>query len=682
MNDLFNDMQLPFANSNEELETISNNAFKPLFDISRFEIRAEIEKDKGIDFHIELKLKRPDNRSVHTNFRFAIQLKATEHIVKNSDGSFSKQIELSNVNYLLNTGMPAYYVFYHIPSGTFYYENVNDFFTEIHNKEKAEIQQTYTLRFSKQLNNEAIEKIYQEVYNKGKFQRLINEKITLRPSNAAAEDKISFDSGLNITDDADIRNAIEVVGLTLVNNSKWKSVIVYHKKGSGNVAATPLYNLILGLAHYYDGNMYDSLKFLKDAERKKDDLSPDMKNHLIYFYAAVRYFFGMITEAGFEEIMSKLETEQNIGLYVKLEKAKKDFLDKMDREALVQYKKSVEEIINSPNADQHVVLNAKREMLLYDGFNNNKEFVQQCCIAFAMENISFDKSATKEFVKETIQIHLRWAENIRELHNEALAKKDFFSYYNSILVEVKIKYQFLSSLKILFDTHEKTVTEMTPEMKDQIEALQEKIKSSVEYFTEVGHVENQAVSLSQQYEILHFSDNFGKAQTVLNELERIIDIYDSRELRTKLEHLKNRGTQHESFIDFMKETSQRGKRNYEAVIDIHKELKKMDEDEQVGADTPRKGYLHIHLFPIGFFKFPKTEVENVLEVLNVDADAKEGFRQLFGMVIPIANILNDPIQCEGYANGKADDKGIKSWENIYRIRKYFYENKFYRFYAI
>lgn len=682
MSDLFNEMQLPFANSNEELETISNNAFKPLFDINKFEIRSEIEKDKGIDFHIELKLKRSDGRSVHTNFRFAVQMKATENIVKNSDGSFSKQIELSNVNYLLNTGMPAYYVFYHIPSRTFYYENVNDFFTEIQSKEKTESQQTYTLRFSKLLDNEAIEQIYQEVYKKGKFQRLINEKITLRPSNAASEDKISFDSGLNITDDADIRNAVELVGLTLVNKAQWKSVIAYHKRGSGNVAATSLYNLILGLAHYYDGNMYDSLKFLKDAERKKNDLSPDMKNHLMYFYAAVRYFFGMITEAGFEEIMSKLESEQSIGLYVKLEKAKKDFLDKMDAEALVKYKKSIEEIINSSNADEHVVLNAKREMLLYDGFNNNKEFVRQCCIVFAMENISFDKSATKEFVKETIQIHLRWSKKIIELHNEALEKKDFFSYYNSLLVEVKIKYQFLSSLKILFDTHEKTVSEMTTEMKDQIGTLLEKIKRTVEYFTEVGHIENQAASLSQQYEILHFSDNFEKAQTVLNELERIIDIYESSELCAKLEHLKNRGTQHESFIDFMEETSQRGKRNYEVVNNIHEELKKMDEDERIEADTPRKGYLHIHLFPIGFFKFPKTEVENVLEVLNVREDAKDSFRGLFGMVIPIANILNDPIQCEGYANGKADDKGIKSWENIHRIRKHFYENKFYRFYSV
>ncbi|TEB40687.1 hypothetical protein D0809_29340, partial [Flavobacterium circumlabens] len=90
-----------------------------------------------------------------------------------------------------------------------------------------------------------------------------------------------------------------------------------------------------------------------------------------------------------------------------------------------------------------------------------------------MENISFDKSIRNEFVKEIIQIHIDWTDKVRELHTDALNKKDFFSYYNSILVEVKIKYQFLSNLKILFDTQEKSISKMTSEMKDQIETLLE-----------------------------------------------------------------------------------------------------------------------------------------------------------------------------------------------------------------
>ncbi|TEB41005.1 hypothetical protein D0809_27725, partial [Flavobacterium circumlabens] len=122
----------------------------------------------------------------------------------------------------------------------------------------------------------------------------------------------------------------------------------------------------------------------------------------------------------------------------------------------------------------------------------------------------------------------------------------------------------------------------------------------------------------------------------------------SKELRTKLYLLKSRGTQHESFIDFMAETSERGKRNHELMNKFGEEMKKMDEDERIEADIACKGLLNIHLFPIGIFKFPKAELENVLEVLNVKEDVKDKFRQLFGMIIPVINILNESVECEGY----------------------------------
>ncbi|KUJ59513.1 hypothetical protein AR687_22865 [Flavobacteriaceae bacterium CRH] len=98
----FDDINLPKVNPNEDLETISNNFFRPLFDVRKFEIRSETLRDKGIDFHIELKKEQSSGDWVYTNFRFAVQLKATESIEANADGSFSIQIYSSNINYLLN----------------------------------------------------------------------------------------------------------------------------------------------------------------------------------------------------------------------------------------------------------------------------------------------------------------------------------------------------------------------------------------------------------------------------------------------------------------------------------------------------------------------------------------------------------------------------------------------------
>ncbi|MFD2943318.1 DUF4365 domain-containing protein [Flavobacterium notoginsengisoli] len=679
MDDFFNEMQLPFANAKEELESLSGDLFKALFDIKRFEIRPEIDKDKGVDFHVELKIETPDGRSVHTNFRFAVQLKATEAIEQNLDGSYSKQIDLSNVNYLFNNGMPAYYVLCHLPSKTFYYENVSDFLRAIEAKENTgKTQQSYSLRFEKHLDSHAIDNIYSEVLKKGKFHRYINEKMTLRPSAGHTEDKISFDVNLNITDDADVRNNIEVVGLSLINKAQWKTVIAYHKKASGNVASSSFYNLILGLAYYYDGNMYDALKYLKDAYRLKSELSADMNNHLEYFYAAARYFFGMIEEDEFTAMMDKLESDMNIGLYVKLENAKSEYQKNRHPDAFLIFKRSVEQIMQSPDANEHIVINARREILFYEGIQNNMDFVKNCCHVFAYEDVTLDKSTRLEFVTGIVKLHTGWLRQVTDLHNDAVAVQDYFSFHNSILVEVRIRYQFLCNFKILFDTQEKLISELSGEMKEQLEILLDKISKSVSYFAEVGHIENQAVAISFQYEILHFTDDFVKASSVLDELKRIVDIYESRDLKKKFEHLKNRGTQHETFIDFISESRQRGSRNAEILKKNAEEMQKMDEDEISCLAYKRNETYGIHLFPIGYFRFPRTEVENVLEVLNVEEHGKESFRQLFGIAQPVVNILNETVKCEGYGNGKEDDLGFVSWQNIYRIRKYFYENKFYR----
>ncbi|ADY51156.1 hypothetical protein Pedsa_0577 [Pseudopedobacter saltans DSM 12145] len=52
---ILDEMDLPWASSNETLEIISNNYFRPLFNPDNFLIRPEAERDKGIDHHIEIK---------------------------------------------------------------------------------------------------------------------------------------------------------------------------------------------------------------------------------------------------------------------------------------------------------------------------------------------------------------------------------------------------------------------------------------------------------------------------------------------------------------------------------------------------------------------------------------------------------------------------------------------------
>ena len=156
-----NENNLPKSDRNEELEITSENKFRCLFPVDKFLIRKP-ERDKGIDFQVGLK-----KNQLNLGYNFLVQLKATESIEQNVDGSYSKPIEFSNLDFILRHNQPAIYVLYIDNTGEFYYEWAKDFYKEIFpNCKDANIRQkTYNLRFSKPLDFGTISKIHNRVFS-------------------------------------------------------------------------------------------------------------------------------------------------------------------------------------------------------------------------------------------------------------------------------------------------------------------------------------------------------------------------------------------------------------------------------------------------------------------------------------------------------------------------------------
>jgi hypothetical protein len=88
----------------------------------------------------------------------------------------------------------------------------------------------------------------------------------------------------------------------------------------------------------------------------------------------------------------------------------------------------------------------------------------------------------------------------------------------------------------------------------------------------------------------------------------------------------------------------------------------------------------IELYPIQHFQFPNSERQTVYEILNISANARIGFDDMFDQIqaIPIANIYNNPINQEGFMDDAFANNSIDAWRNIYRIRKSFFEKRFLR----
>ncbi len=675
-------MALPKANYYEELETLSEQNFQILFHPSKFELGTRDRRDKGLDITYEIK--RADK---HTGFRFIVQLKATESIQSNKFGGFSVQLDTSNINYLLNNSCPAFYVLYEVNTKTFYYESITDFLKTLNKKDgEWNKQGTHVLNFSKQLLPGGIIEMYNTAQKNGLLQRNLKDSASLISASFNKSDRISIDANLNITDDAKIRQMIEALGFELINEGKWKEIFLVHKKASGNVASSALYNLILGIANYYGGSRWDAISFLKAASMLKSELDKEMQMHLEYFDTVVKYSIGLINDDEYGNKMLNLENSDNIGLYIKLEKAKTNYIESLNRgseEKYDQYVKEIQEIINHPKANDAVKLTAKCELVLFEGFKNNSDYLSHTARLNGIEEVlGVDKQARIESVRKFMEVNTAWYKNVEVVIEDAAKSKNSFAYFTAIINMVKVSYQlyvYTSTFSILKGIPGEPKVPM-PDKIQTLERLIKRIALAANHFSQIGHIENIIASYSTMFEIYHFLDDTTNANKIMGELESLIDVYDLKDHKKRLELLKNGGTTHENFKKWIAEIFGKVDIKKKEFDTLKAEMITMDEIEKEIKNKPTEGNYSIHLFPIGHFQFPINEKEKVYEILQINnIRAIETYNKIFEMSVrPIANIHYNPIEQEGYKDGNFADKGIENWRNIYRIRKAFFESKFYR----
>lgn len=676
----FDEMDLPLRSPNEELETISNNRFKPLLDVTKFEIREENFRDKGIDFHIELK-----KANHYLNLRFAIQLKATDSNEKNSDGSISLKLHTSNINYLLNNGWPAYYVLYSKAEDSFYYENLNEFAKSLYGKNANwQQQKTHVLRFNKKMQTDVLQEMYDYTFKRGKFFRKLNETLIQQSSSLAGSGNIVVDANLDVVGDEKIRSLIENIGLVLINEGKWQEILLVHKRTSQSIATTAKYNLVLGAANYYGGNLLDACSFFKASIKLQNELSDELKKYLLYFDANVRYSLGIINKEAYDKKMAELENDDVVGLYIKLEKAKTTYYHNLIEPSDIKFdklKEDINAIINDPKADYGVIANAKCELILIEGNKNNWDHVQQTAIINATEIATGpDKQLRIAAAQRLAAVNSSWFKNNLELKSELFKEKNYFAYYMATINEVKVIYEMaaMSSLITLEQNIPGVPNSLIADMQPFLKDLLEKVEKALEFFRHIGHIENEVVALCLKYEILHFLCDFAKAANVLIDAENLVEVYDITEKKRRLEYLKNAGTTHERLKALFEDSFQKEEEAKAECQNLVAEMQQWDTAEREAEKVSCDCY-HIDLFPIGIFKFPKSYKDEVYAILNIKRpETKEIFESMFGQVIPIANIYHSEILQEGIAEGGLADKGIKNWRNIHRIRKAFYENKFYR----
>lgn len=673
-------IQLPRTNENENLETISEQILMTFFDVTKFELCTRDKRDKGIDITFDTK-----GNGSHLGFRFIIQLKATNTIKPNTDGSLSKSIDTSNINFLLHNNHPAYYILHDQSTNIFYYEKLYDFIKILQNKTgNWEESDSHTLRFSKKLTLESTDFIYNEVIEWGMNQRNLQLQTIYISNGLNSNDRISIDSNFNSVSDSEIRKYIEQFGFQLLNDGQWNKILEINTKATGNVTTTSLYNLIIGIANFYSGNKWEAISSLKRAKHG-NDLNEEHQFQLLYFDSTVRFSCGLIDLNEYKLSLEKLEQSNSIGLYIKLHRAKQNYLETISETEVGEFeifKQQLYEIINDPKAHKSVILTAKCELILYQGYENNYNYLRGISRLYTIEEIiGINVQDRIDSAKQFIDANQQWYNFVIEVMEDAKNSNEVFNYYVAVLNEVIVSFQYwvyTTLYKVLKPIPGMEINEPIDNGKS-IEIKLTNIDETLNFFRQIGHIENSIVAMATKYEILKFSKRENEADVVMLELENLVDQNDFSEYKERTKRLKNGGCVHEVFQKQLDEISSKveaTKLEHETLI---QEMKEMDELESCFDKSSISETYHIHLFPIGYFTFPKSQKNKVFEILNIsDSKVKENFEWMFETVVPIANIHNESVAEEGFAGGHLADRGIESWRNIHRVRKSFFENGFYR----
>lgn len=544
----FEDAHLPKVNPNESLETISESLLISIFPVEKFQLRVEKDRDKGIDFHIELKKKLPSGESGYTNYRSAIQLKATNTIQQSPDGSFGMQLSTSNIMYLRNNAMPAYYIFYHHPTQTFYYENAKTFALQLQVKNPLwHKQQTNKIYFAKLLDKEAIQHIYDETYAYGKTLKHINQFITpLDPGKNS--NRLVIDADLEVYSVAKNIEFIDQFGADLVNKNRFNLVIEIEKRSWPRDSATPRFYLFCGIAYFQRGNLYRALELLNDAKKRSNEFDSQGQAIIEHTILSARYLLDMITKNEFDLQMEKINSLVDAGSFFQIDKAFETLSSKRNQPAtaIEEFYTSMKKIIQNENSGivrivaYNKIMEAESSILLHDLAMNFSFFIGRT-----------EKPFQSRAFLEWLELEKRFLERL----NGIVAYANKFDYHMGVcyLTLVSVKWNYEKALHVHYlSCWNKRNFDLDIHVNKKMVEMREKLCGSLDELTQLyqanEYIENMISAMILKFQIQHFSGKFEEARHTEKKILEAINLYDFKGLIKEYEPIFDGGTAHERFV--------------------------------------------------------------------------------------------------------------------------------------
>lgn len=535
------ELPLPKSSNQESLETISRNKLSDLFEPGMFEIREELIRDKGIDLAIEVK-----EKGFYTNFRFTVQLKSSNTSKKNKDGSISFPVEVSNINYLQNSPMPSYYFFFDNKTGRFYYEQSTQVYQNLLKKYKnGNFPDTFNIRFEKSLDKVAIEEIYDHTINTGHLLR--NVQSHLQNSNPSSSEVI-IDTNREVYSTEQNIAFLNEHGLHLLNLAKYDVIIEIEQRTSQQTSLPVIFNLVCGVAYFYKGRVHKAIDFLRQVDRRKQELEPKIRYMFQYTLLLAKHQCGMLDKKTYEAELQTLVEREDLGSFLKIEK-EFNFLKKnnQSKTQLTDFYKKIEQIIIEEPENLKArayayarILEAELKLLPHD-LNLNLMTVTS----------TRDLTLKNEIFKQWDSIEEQFYEKANRLLEFLSSTNDINSLGIVSRLRIEWLYQF-NYISHFYDTWDFIKLDFDEIVDDKIKASFDLsldfLDKCIDLYQQTNDNENIIHSLKLKYEIFSFIGSLTETKKVQNEIQVRIDDQDLESLRINFESLINKGTHHERFF--------------------------------------------------------------------------------------------------------------------------------------
>nr|WP_199157306.1 DUF4365 domain-containing protein [Pedobacter sp. ASV2] len=479
--------------------------------------------------------------------RLAVQLKSTRSTEKNSDGSITYRIDVSNINYLNRLTIPAYYVIYDHREDLFYYQKASTAFQAMVDKYSGgKFPKTYNVSFAAQLTPEKIGAIYEEVLQSGELYRQVTSHLA-RAEQASKPSAIVIDAERKVYSIEENITYIERFGFALLNNRDAQHIIEMEQRSYPRGEVSARFNLICGVAYYYRGKIPRALEFLRLAENSLESFDGQVRATLSHTILRAKYDLGILIKEDFERETSEVLKGEDIGSFLEMERAWKELGNKADHvaEKFPAFLKEIFRLLASENSNPRArvmgysrILRAEKLILLNE-LGKNLFSVVGTGRSSSWQQVMNEFAPLERGFHSRLEALLKYIEKLEDVREHANLTRTVIEWWYEKCFILNF-YGTWDFLKCSYSG------EISQELKKSFEHHLAFLEKTTKIFTECDDQESAGHNLLLKYNILHFLDDKRRMETA-DQLIELLKRNDFANLKFVFSMMQKGGTDHERY---------------------------------------------------------------------------------------------------------------------------------------